>query len=129
MVVILTADEFLRKGLELVGFDHRRQQQVCRATNLSRFKGHYGSNPNVYAQIWEDLQMTDEALEDSWKMDPDSFLMALHFLTRYPTEQEQAGIFKICEKTARSWTWIYARKIQALKKHKVSMVLIVHVKI
>ena len=102
MVVVLTADEFLRKGLELVGFDHRRQQQVCRATNLSRFKGHYGSNPNVYAQIWEDLQMADEALEDSWKMDPDSFIMALHFLTHYPTEQEQSGLFKICEKTALS---------------------------
>jgi hypothetical protein len=26
MVVVLTADELLRKGLELVGFDHHRQQ-------------------------------------------------------------------------------------------------------
>ena len=84
-------------------------------------KGHYGSNPVVYAQIWEDLQQMPEALEDTWKMDPDSFLMALHFLTRYPTEHEQSGIFKICEKTARSWTWIYARKIQALKEQKVSV--------
>ena len=102
MVVVLTADELLRKGLELVGFDRSCQQRVCRANNLKRFKGHYRSNPVVYAQIWEDLQQMPEALEDTWKMDPDSFLMALHFLKRYPTEHEQSGIFKICEKTARS---------------------------
>ena len=36
MVVILTKDELLFKGLELVGFDRRRQQRVCRATNLRR---------------------------------------------------------------------------------------------
>ena len=80
-VVILTSDKFLRKGLQLVGFDHAgRQQRVCRATNLMRFRAHYGSNPVVYAQIWEDLQMT-VALDDAKKMDPDSFLIALHFLT------------------------------------------------
>ena len=62
MVVLLTADELLRKGLELVGFDCSRQQRVCRATNLQRFKGHYGSNPVVYVQIWEDLQQMPEAL-------------------------------------------------------------------
>lgn len=122
MVVVVTADELLRKGLELVGFDRDRQHRVCRATNLLRFKGHYGSNPIVYAQIWEDLQ-AKETPEEASKMDPDSFLMALHFLTRYPTEQEQAGIFKICDKTARTWSWIYAGKIQALKEQKVSLVL------
>jgi hypothetical protein len=53
----------------------------------------------LYAQIWEDLQMS-EALEHTWKMmDPDSFPMALHFLMRYPTEHKQSGIFKICEKS------------------------------
>ena len=105
MVVVLTADELLRKGLELVGFDRSRQQRVCRATNLKRFKGHYGSNPIVYAQIWEDLsllQTAEATVKNFWKMDPDSFLMAFHFLTRYPTEHKQSGIFKICEKTARS---------------------------
>jgi hypothetical protein len=80
MVVILTADELLRKGLELVGFEYHRQQNVSRETNLQRFRGHYGSNPIVYAQLWEDLslQMTEALDEDAWKMDPDSFLMTLH---------------------------------------------------
>jgi hypothetical protein len=76
MVVILTLDEFLWKGLQLVGFDHAGcQQGVCRATNLMRFRAHYGSNPVVYAQIWEDLQMT-VALDDAkkWTLIPFSLL-------------------------------------------------------
>ena len=90
-----------------------------------RIKAHYRSNHIVYAQMWEDLQTTTipEARIDSQKMDPDSFLMAIHFLAHYPTEQEQTGIFKICDKTACSWSWFYARKIQELKGEKVSIVL------
>lgn len=122
MTVVITADEFLQKGLELAGFDRDRHRRVCRASNLSRFRSFYGSNPIVYAQIWEDLQ-ANETPEDASKMDPDSFLMALHFLTRYPTEQELSGLFKICEKTARTWSWIYVQKIAALKGQKVSLVL------
>ena len=115
MAVVLTVDEFLQKGLELVGYNYDRQQKVARAANLMRFKAHYRSNPIGYAQIWEDLQTTmiPEARIDSRKMDPDSLLMAIHFLTCYLTEQEQTGIFKICDKTAPSWSWFYARKIQA----------------
>ncbi len=125
-MVVLTSDEFLRMGLQLVGFDHAyRQQRVCRATNLMRFRAHFGSNPVVYAQIWEDLQMVEDLEDDEGQMDPHFFLMALHFLTCYPTEQEQSSLFKICVKTARHWSWIYARKIQALKDKKVSLALMV----
>lgn len=48
MVVILTSDEVLRTGLEVIGFDHPRQTNVRRReTNLDRFKSHYGSLPIV----------------------------------------------------------------------------------
>ena len=56
---ILSPDEILQKGLELVGFSRRRQQNVARPTNLERFRAHYGSNPIVYSQIWEDLLTTE----------------------------------------------------------------------
>lgn len=123
MVIILTANEFLRKGLEMVGFDRRRQQRVKRATNIQRFKDYYGSRPIVYAQIWEDLQTTDiqDARIDSSKCCVESFLMAIHFLKCYPTEGVRAGTFNICERTARDWGWYYVRKVQALKKQKVSL--------
>jgi hypothetical protein len=46
-----------------MGIDHGHQQKVCRKTNLEIFRSLYGSNPVVYAQIWEDLQTTE--IEDA----------------------------------------------------------------
>jgi hypothetical protein len=91
--------------------------------NISRFKSHFGSNPDVYACIWEDLQLTEnpEAQVDAKDMDIDAFLIGIHFLKRYPTAREQAGIFKICEKTARKYSWNVAKSIQALKSEKVRL--------
>ena len=123
MVTVLTADEILRKGLVLVGYDYRRQDKVSTVTNLGRFRAQYGSNPVVYAQIWEDLQITatPEARIDNKMADADTYLMCIHFLKCYPTEIEQGGIFTGCEKSMRKWTWYYVRKIQALKHQKVSL--------
>jgi hypothetical protein len=122
MVVVLTSEEMLRKGLELVGFEFDRQLKVKSEQNNTRFKAHYGSNPIVYAQIWEDFQTTEipEARIGPKMMDVDAFLMGIHFLKCYPSECERAGLFKICEKSARKWCWYYASKIQALKREKVS---------
>ena len=126
-LLILTPDEILQKGLELVGFSCRRQQNVTRPTNLVRFRAHYGSNPIVYSQIWEDLLTTDipEARLAITKLAGavDAYLMAIHFLKCYPTENEQSGVFQLCEKTARKWAWYYASKIQAFKGQKVSLLL------
>jgi hypothetical protein len=119
-VVILTADEILRKGLLLVGFDGSRQKNVKRERNIERFKTHFGSDPIVYAQIWEDLQMTDnpEACI-SEKATADLFLQGIHFLKCYSKEEERSGTFKMCIQTARKWGWYFARKIQALKDEKI----------
>jgi hypothetical protein len=104
--MILTADEILRKVLLLVGFDAPLQQNVKRVTNVGRFKTHYGSDHLVYAQIWEDLQTTNNPeARISGKATPDSFLQGVHFLKCYPEEAERAGTFKVCEKTARTWGW------------------------
>jgi hypothetical protein len=58
MVVVLTVNEMMRKGLELWGFDWHRQDKACPALNPRRFKAHFGFNPIVCAQIWEALQRT-----------------------------------------------------------------------
>ena len=109
MVLVFTVDEVLQKGLVLIGFDRYRQQSVSRVTNLVRFRAHFGSDPVVYAQIWEDLQMIPDGNNDHPKEDFNYFLMSVHFLWRYPTEQEQTGrVFKVCDKSARSWSWYYA---------------------
>jgi hypothetical protein len=88
MVTVLTADVILRKGLVLVNYDCRRQDKVSKATNLGRFRAHYGSNPVVYAQIWEDLLITatPAARIDNKMADGHTYLMCIHFLKCYPTE-------------------------------------------
>lgn len=121
--MILTPDEILEIGLELVGFDERRRRNATKLTNMNRFKTFYGSLSIVYACIWEDLQTTEipEARIDNNKMDVTRFLMAIHFLRIYPTETERSGLFKICEKSAREWGCYFVEKIAALKEEKVSL--------
>jgi hypothetical protein len=60
-MLILTDDEVLTRGLELVGFGIDRQERVKDEENVLRFTDHFGSHPRVYAQIWEDLQTTNIA--------------------------------------------------------------------
>jgi hypothetical protein len=92
---ILTADEFLKIGLQLVGYKKRRIRRAKKRSNVERFLGHYGSIPCIYAMIWEVLQTTEvkEARVPAEHLKVEYFLMAMHHLKRYPTEVEQEGIF------------------------------------
>ena len=56
MLLIYTADEVLSFGLTLFGFDEHRQRRQQRKSNVEDFKGHFGTQPVVIAQIWEDLR-------------------------------------------------------------------------
>ena len=122
--MIVTADELLRRGLVLVGFSGARIGNVSRSTNLSRFRSHFGSNPIVYSEIWEDLQTSPfpeaRIITDAVFVYLDSFLLAVFFMKCYPTEAQLAATFKVCEKTARKCCWFFAKKVQALKAAKVS---------
>jgi hypothetical protein len=122
-VVALTADEMLRKGLILVGWEPQRQVTVREEKKLDRFKSFYGSTPTVLAKIYEDLQTTDivDARINARKHSCDKFLMTAYFFKIYPSEAMMAGTFKVDEKTARKWIWFFAEKIQALKKTKVRL--------
>ena len=120
-VQVIAPDEMLRRGLSLAGYDFQRQQRVTRASNVSRFKSCYGSWPIVYVAMLEDMQTTTirAAYVHPKDLVLENFLMALHFLYCYPTGKQQEKEFKICANTARKWSWVYARKIQALKQIKV----------
>lgn len=119
--ITISSDLILRKGLEIVGFDARRQRGVSMKTNILHFKQAYGSHPAVYARIWHDLQTTTEpaAIVDSKHMNLHYFLMTLHFLKTYKSEGELAGTFKVSEATAGNWIWFFAAKIQGLKSHMI----------
>ena len=112
----------MSRGLKIAGFDLHRIGKVGDKLNQRRFRSWYGSNPNVCARIWEDLLTTEIAeAHIPLEADFDHFLMSLYFLKVYPTEEHRSGIFKICEKSASSWTWYFVRKIAALKAQKVSL--------
>ena len=61
---ILTGDEFLKLGLNLVGYKGHRIRRCKKSTNVERFVEHYGSIPIICAIIWEDLQTTEVA--EAW---------------------------------------------------------------
>ena len=59
-LLVFTANEILMIRLKLVlDYKKRRIRRAKKQTNLDRFRGHFGSNPNVLAEILEDLQMTE----------------------------------------------------------------------
>lgn len=123
--MILTPDEMLKSGLLAAGFEQFRLDKKNEKTKKDLFKSFYGVSSLVCCQIWEDLQTTDiqEAHIDC-AMDRrariTNFFIALHFLFRYPTVQEQAIIFKMSVPTIRDISWYFTRKIEALFAMKVS---------
>jgi hypothetical protein len=118
---LFLTDEMMRMGLQQVGFDLQRQANTNRAANVKRFQAHYGSSPLVCAVIWEDLVASNTLKA---RVKPKHYFISLHFLKRYPTQETQAGVFGMNEKTASLWAWYFAKKIQALKSVKVSQVCV-----
>jgi hypothetical protein len=124
MVVTIPPKALMKRGLKLVGYSKKRQKNVCLDTSYDRFRAHYGSNPEVYAQLFIDLQTTTipEANIAEKDLCIDDFLMSLHFLKCYPTELQQEALFKVSDRTARKWTWFYITKIHFLKQQKVRLI-------
>jgi hypothetical protein len=121
MVLLFSAADFLELGLDLAGFDQHRRQRTCMATNLRRFRAHFGAGPEAFSAVFSDLQTTDIDGARIVKPNPVHFLMTMTWLCTYKVEEELAGLFKVCEKTARKWIWKYTGAIQALKALKVSV--------
>jgi hypothetical protein len=119
---IYTADGLLLLGLQLVGYTKRRIGRAKTATNIERFKFHFGSTPTVCLLIWEDLHTTEnpKAFFPPKKRNINHLLMALHHLKGYPTEIEREAMFDISPQYyARDWVWYFVEKIQALKAEKI----------
>lgn len=121
--MIPTADEILvRKGLRLVDFDVRRQQNVQRETSVERFWTHFGSDPVAHAQIWEDLQTRENPdAHVSGKASADLLDQEIHFLKCHPKEEQRSGTIEMCKTTAQNWGWCFTCKVQALKEEKASL--------
>ena len=119
--VVVTAQKMLQKGLGLVHYSEQRVGRAGLATNLRRFKDHYGCKPSIAALIFEDLQVTDipEARLDVKKISLFYYLQSLNFLYVYDAEHRREPIFDRSPKTMQEWVWYYVKKIQGLKALKI----------
>jgi hypothetical protein len=100
MMLIATADEILRKGLEMGGFDLRRQQSVKQANDLFetiqsivRFQSnrlctdYWGSSNYTYCRgsCWFKIISVEK------------LLIAMNFLKCYQSEEVRSGQFRVSE--------------------------------
>jgi hypothetical protein len=79
-------------------------------------------DPSATARLWLDLQTTQiEAARVDARSDAsfEKLHWALHFLYRYPTENERESMWKKCGNTIREACWLYVYKIKSLKAEKI----------
>jgi hypothetical protein len=119
--VVFTEQEVLRTGLSILHYTKKKIRRAKRATNLDRFKGHYGVLPVVVCELIQDLQteLTGKLYIPRKKMVLQFLLMALHHLKRYPTELEREPLFDISFSQGRLWIWYFIERIRALKQLKI----------
>jgi DDE superfamily endonuclease len=118
--LILTPEEIMMKGLELVGWPRERiMKRKSEETNIDQYTGLYGVEPCVMAQLVEDLQTTEIATARIDNINIDKLHWAVHFLYRYPTETENESTWKKCANTIREACWYYVDKIRNLKAAKI----------
>lgn len=119
-----SSNEIMKYGLKLLGFSEDRQNKVKRQTNVKRFKALYGSHPDVYREMFIDLQTISNAkyklvVKKPWK-DLKAFLITIHFLAKYREETDESAQFQLSDRTIRDKKWKLACAIQHLKYKKIT---------
>ena len=82
MVSLLSPDEFMEFGLNLVGFELNRIKRTCAGTNQSRFQSNCVAHPKTCAEMFVDLQTTNIPGARINEPRPKLFVMAIHWLHR-----------------------------------------------
>jgi len=119
MVVTYTSNEFSRLGLELVGYTRQRQERTRFKTNQRRFKSNFSCGPRACRAAFLDLQTTNIAAARIDDPNVRFFLIAVHWMAVYRTEEQMAGIFDRDEKTLRQQIRRYVTALAALKAQKI----------
>lgn len=118
--IIYTIDEVLKISLEQIGYSKR---QIARSPkkNKARFEQLFGCPPRVCAAIWEELQTTtnEHAFLPQKGRIFRYFLITLHHLKQYPTEQAREALWHVSESWGRKWIQYFLSRIRALKQQKI----------
>ena len=121
MVELIDENLMLTLGLNFVGFKPSRTRNHSANTNKNHFERAFGASSKACCALFNDLQVVNlELVAAIKKPQVTHFLLALHWLKRYPTEEASAGLYGLDEDTIRKWIWKYCTAIQALKTRKVS---------
>jgi hypothetical protein len=115
--------KILQQGLALVHYDGQRQALASNKTKRLYFKSHYGSQPEVVAQIWLDLQSTTiphARVDDADEKDLEFYLQAHHFLTAYPREPQRSATFGTSIRASQDRVWEFVDKLSALTQQKIA---------
>jgi len=119
MVANILPTQFLKLGLETVGFTAQRQRSTRAAKNVERFCGNCAIGPAACSAVFRDLQTT--AIPEARIDKPNSicFLIALNWLATHKKEVEMAGIFDLDDDTLRNHIGKCVNAIAALKGEKI----------
>ena len=123
----ITGDKMLRMGLALAypKLKPERRERWKEHTKLQRFSCHYGlGNPVAYAKIYMDLQRHGKMLEEECpkrEKNLTHFLWAYNYLKRYQTEEQAAGDFGVCDKTASKYVWKMVFRVRDMMPYKIMM--------
>ena len=120
MVEQIEENVMLTLGLNFVGFNPYRIQNHSANKNKHHFERAFGASTKACCALYNDLQVVDIGIAAIQKPKLTHFLLALHWLKRYPTEEANSALSGLDEDTVRKWVWKYCCAIQALKTHKVS---------
>jgi hypothetical protein len=121
---ILTPNEMLVKGLELMGWSEKqinRKSKKRWGKLCGFFAADFGAKPHVLCQIWEDLQTTtiEAARLLPEERNLEHFLYAMHFLKAYPTEKQRQNKWNVCDRILRDTGWLFVAKMAALQELKI----------
>ena len=117
-LLILTVDEMLTKGLELLGWTQKQLEHRKNETNVELHCGTCGASPCVVVAISEDLQTTN--IENARiKVNIEKLHWSMNFMCRYHTEIENRNRWHKDPTTIRNACWICIEKISWLKLDKI----------
>ena len=124
--MLLSVQEVLQKGLEMVGFSKCEQHGMPLERRNCWFRKFYGSSALDLANMWYDLTVTDIPLAQLTEKEKtvkgfEHFMRAHYFLWTYPRNAEQfARVFRTHERNVQGkplWEWI--ANIAALQEKKI----------
>ena len=100
-------------GLSLVGIP--KWQTCCARLKMRRFRSHFGVGPRAIVALVSDMKRTQNK-----PINLTYLFVAISWLKIYETEEQMAGRWGYGEQHCRETVLDYVKRIQAMKKWKIS---------